>query len=272
MVPHNSGWRFLRVSDVNDRGQVIGRGVSPTGQERGFLLTPRLANIPRGQQGINIRTTEGFFKNQYGVKFVGISLEIDLDIRLIGADPGETIKRAWEEGAEEMWSDQYDIIHDGVSYNVVLDLEFVDDGGNTTILVKEGEGRYSVGIPHGVWYTHGVLGWGADYRDECVAHEVGHLLGLYDEYEGGALDPSNPVIDYTSIMGSLDGVPKERHFRKILEWLEGETGNEMVLAKSPLWQAGEAGPAVDDNLPIPEPTTITLFVGMGVVIFLKRRH
>jgi probable HAF family extracellular repeat protein len=40
LIPATSGWTLLRATDVNDLGQIVGTGTAPTGEFRGFLLTP----------------------------------------------------------------------------------------------------------------------------------------------------------------------------------------------------------------------------------------
>lgn len=51
-----------------------------------------------------------------------------------------------------------------------------------------------------------------DNRTGLAPHEFGHLLGAYDEYTGGAVDPATSTIDPNTIMGqNLPLTPKTRH-------------------------------------------------------------
>ena len=52
-------------------------------------------------------------------------------------------------------------------------------------------------------------------RVSVAAHEAGHLLGAYDEYTGGAVDPVTPQIDANSIMGNNLSIAKARHFNNL---------------------------------------------------------
>jgi len=51
-----------------------------------------------------------------------------------------------------------------------------------------------------------------DGRTGLAPHEFGHLLGAYDEYTGGAVDPATNKIDANTIMGqNLPLTAKKRH-------------------------------------------------------------
>ena len=39
LIPPDSGWLLQRANDINDQGQIVGRGITD-GQFRAFLLTP----------------------------------------------------------------------------------------------------------------------------------------------------------------------------------------------------------------------------------------
>jgi probable HAF family extracellular repeat protein len=40
LLPAGSGWALIDAFDINDQGQIVGYGINPSGQERGFLMTP----------------------------------------------------------------------------------------------------------------------------------------------------------------------------------------------------------------------------------------
>lgn len=40
LIPPQSGWLLAAVTDINDRGQIVGWGISPERRARGFLLEP----------------------------------------------------------------------------------------------------------------------------------------------------------------------------------------------------------------------------------------
>ena len=40
LIPAGSGWQLMRAEAINDAGQIVGRGFNPSGELRGFVLTP----------------------------------------------------------------------------------------------------------------------------------------------------------------------------------------------------------------------------------------
>ena len=198
-------------------------------------------------------TKQGRFGTEYQIGFEEDELRVKLDICLTGDDPGEALRNTWETGIESIWNDQYQVSDGDFRYPIVFDVEFVDTDGGVNVNVVEGDGRPNMKT----WYTGDPANWGHDYQDELAAHEFGHMISLYDEYDekdGAVVDPDNPITDYTSIMGSLDGTPKERHYEHILDWLEDKSGRTMVLGQSPMYAPGETGSPVGDGSPSPGDT------------------
>ncbi len=70
------------------------------------------------------------------------------------------------------------------------------------------------------------LNWHIYDTPEMVAHEVGHMLGVYDEYRGGATNPQRSLRDRTSIMkrGATGGITYSRHYERIRHWFIDKTG------------------------------------------------
>ena len=97
--------------------------------------------------------------------------------------------------------------------------------------------------------------WDTADTGQVAAHEYGHMVGNYDEYSGGATDPSNPIIDSSSLMGSTSpaAVPYARHYEPVLDWLESQYPS-----------------AVLDLVAVPEPATLGLVL-MGALAMITRR-
>jgi outer membrane protein assembly factor BamB len=167
------------------------------------------------------------WKSSYEISFVSQVVEIEIDIKLVGADPGDSLRQQWEEGIECIWSNSYDIVDGIYTYPIEVEINWVDANPHHVVVVHSGLGRAN--MIH--WFTESY--WGSEYQDEIAAHEVGHMLGLYDEYLGGALDPDTHFITTNSLMADL-GPTRNWHYEQILDWLETKSGRDLSLAQSPL--------------------------------------
>jgi hypothetical protein len=70
-------------------------------------------------------------------------------------------------------------------------------------------------------------------RPEVVAHEVGHMLGAYDEYPGGSLDPERPVQSPGSLMSASPGPEVRcaaRHLDAVRRWARMRFGEARLVA------------------------------------------
>jgi probable HAF family extracellular repeat protein len=45
LIPSNSGWTLENITGINDKGQICGQGINPSGQGDAFLLTPE-SSVP----------------------------------------------------------------------------------------------------------------------------------------------------------------------------------------------------------------------------------
>jgi hypothetical protein len=127
----------------------------------------------------------------------------------------DRVKPVWEEGIERVWSNKYALrTNDERQYPIVIDVSFRGPGFHHDVIVRPGSGRTDE------------LNWNIDDSPEIVAHEFGHMLGFYDEYEKGALAPHDAVIDPGSIMASnpAEGAATfERHYEPFRQWFAGKT-------------------------------------------------
>jgi hypothetical protein len=196
------------------------------------------------------------WKYAFDIGFSDLELSIEMRIGLGGANPGASLEQVWENGIESMWSHRYNIVDSDFSYHVNFDVIFFFDpyaSVHHDVTVIAGVGRGD--MLH--WYT--TSEWGEPYNGAYVAHEVGHMFSLYDEYPGGAQDPLNPIVDYSSIMGSLAADIKERHYNPFLNWLQ-------TMAPDHELAIGPYGPK------IPEPATAALLAVGTLITFTKRKN
>lgn len=116
---------------------------------------------------------------RYDLAFDGKDFVVTTDIDLVGAPPGAT-QQVWEQGIERVWNGKASLT-DGVGvYDIRFDVRFVDSGADQQVTVHSAYGNNDMQN----WYLQSP--WGNDYQDELAAHEFGHMIGAFDEYDGGA--------------------------------------------------------------------------------------
>lgn len=127
---------------------------------------------------------------------------------------------AWKKGIERIWSRRFALSTPaGQHYPIVMEVAFKGSVFHHDVIVRPYGGRIDE------------LNWNISDSPEVIAHEFGHMLGLYDEYPRGALDPESGTIDRSSIMSAnLAGGTSIRHYRRFRSWFIDKTGiNDVVL-------------------------------------------
>lgn len=161
---------------------------------------------------------------RYDLSFQNGKVQTTLDVKLVGANPGAT-KDVWEKGTEAIWNNRA-FFSDGTRlYEVKLDLRFVTSGEDQVVNVVAGSGRTNMST----WYLNDP--WGPSMYDEVAAHEVGHMLGNYDEYSGGATH--NGYVTSGTLMSDLTQAGFADYYWTIEYFTEQFSGQTMstVLAK-----------------------------------------
>jgi hypothetical protein len=147
----------------------------------------------------------------------------------------------WIKDTHTRWSDKFklrpascskgkDESGCGYGLDLTLELEKVETSGEHTIALCQGSWRSNAAV---FFYGEG--------RIAMAAHEVGHLVGMPDEYAGGAIDTTQPDgdglkggIDDDSLMGANLTQVKKRHYATFSEtakriW-KGKTGAELEFS------------------------------------------
>jgi len=164
--------------------------------------------------------------SKYDISFENQVLNIDLNIQLVGDNPGDELRQQWEDGIERIWSNTFDIADGSYRYSIEVEVNWVNTDPHHIVTVHAGLGRADMLN----WYTQNGA---ANYQDEIAAHEAGHMLGLYDEYTGGALNPNTQFTATNSIMAGL-GPVRTWHYDQIVERLEAHSGRDLSMANSPV--------------------------------------
>ncbi len=237
-----------------------------------LLVTAAEAHYVNGSQNVNGNrstaqyTDDGTTYGPYGWnysytrKFDGTSITKDIEIDFVfDEDLGYTdeeqkiaYRQQVEQQIEGMWNNKF-VVTDGTNtFPCVLDITTTGPF-NQTVRVSAGDGRADM--------TH----WYVQNSASIVAHEVGHMMGLFDEYIGGAVDQyPNPTLSEDGIMGNgvLLANPTfyPRYFQQYADYMTQINGHPphsftvvavpepagivAVLLLVPLWRQSRRGRAV----------------------------
>ena len=106
-----------------------------------------------------------------------------------------------------------------------LDVNFVTSGEHFAVEIRLVLGRCATGRTGSYWNDPSAN------PPTQYAHEVGHMLGNFDEYSGGANDPSGvqPAVAPTDNLMKTGGstVLFNRHFRWVLEYLNANSSGDV---------------------------------------------
>lgn len=210
-------------------------------------------------------STGGFaWTASYDIGFVNQNLLIDVDVFLSGDDPGNDLRNIWEQGIESIWSNTFDIFDGTFYYDTLFNVDWLSTsaGADHTVIVHTGNGN----VNKVDWYTGSPSGWPYSYQDEMAAHEFGHMIGLFDEYNGGALDPVTKLIRPNSIMGQNLAAPQIDHFDAFMSWTSAKSGAQSLSLVS-----DRGDHFYDLSVSVPEPSTVMLFVLAGFGLVMRTR-
>lgn len=149
---------------------------------------------------------------------------VSINIKLIPAQGVKALKleqqkKLWLEGIQDTWNNKFSLrISEELSLPIVVQAKFTPINPHHEVLVRNGRGR----VDQNNWF----LGT----PSKVVTHEVGHMLGAYDEYPHGAVSSHTSKIDRDSLMGSntVEGRPEVRNLDFLLESIQKLTGLERL--------------------------------------------
>jgi hypothetical protein len=205
---------------------------------------------------------------QYRRTFDGTSVVKDLEICFLFEPTlgwSEAQKQAYrlaaEANIEGIWNNRF-LIQDtatGALFPLVVDVTL---GGpfDQRVYVFPGNARGNM------------TNWYEQWTGVTQAHEFGHMLSLFDEYEGGAVDPNNPIISNDGLMGWGALLPNPvmygRYYQQYLDFVNRLNPTGKFSLVGPIRQdEGLAGTGVTAPQAAPPasggPNTLTLVAPPG---------
>lgn len=167
------------------------------------------------------------------ISIYGNTITIAANIYLYGNGATKSVMQQMQNDINNIWGGKHSISHSGRAYNVYFDIKLGLFGGqersnpfviadswnpfsrNNYIQVSEDcERSYVSGYDEGQWRSLGRNGRSLS-KDDPAPHEVGHILGLPDQYT----DESGPNKGWeNNIMGnSMNGTIDNRNITDILK-------------------------------------------------------
>ena len=107
-----------------------------------FAMIVPVSDIPMQTVQGNRASPPYAWTYAFDIGFSNLELNVEMQIGLTGADPGPILGLVWENGIENMWEHQYDIIDGDFRYHVNFDaILSIDpfDSVHHTVTVIEGQ-------------------------------------------------------------------------------------------------------------------------------------
>lgn len=205
---------------------------------------------PFGPFGWDYSYTRGFDGTKL-YKHLEIDFVFDAGLGYTAAQQ-TAYKAAVEANIEGIWNNKFEMVDPTNGKKIPITVDVTTAGPfNQTVNVHAGTGRADMIN----WYVNDSAG--------VNAHEFGHMLGLYDEYIGGAVDKyPNPTLSNDGLMGlgALNAQPVmySRYYEQYKDYMN--TLNPLTPGNT--WQITA----------VPEPEIYAmLLIGLGLVSFVAHR-
>jgi len=127
----------------------------------------------------------------------------------------------WKAAIDDTWNDRFYVEADDGELPILFDVRFTHRDPHHRVVIHPGR------------WNPDQHNWYINTPPSIVAHEIGHMIGAYDEYRGGALSSDQPLIDPKSIMGSRSekGKALPRHLGLVKKALTRQLGDIEIRAR-----------------------------------------
>lgn len=222
---------------------------------------------------------ERYFDGTSLVKHVEIDF---LFLNVLGYSPAQ--KAAWkadaEAAVESMWNNKFAIqdTANGKTYALAVDVTL--DGYPVTGLPNRFDQAVTVAPrpadcdarPNDLACRDNMLNWFDDGSSSVKAHEFGHMIGLYDEYAGGATDKANnPTLSDDGVMGlgalSAEPVFHARYYQQYLDFI-----GAIPLADYRRLAGADLASGQFVLVAVPEPSTWAMLVAGSMMLVIGVRR
>ncbi|MCW5626760.1 MAG: PEP-CTERM sorting domain-containing protein [Burkholderiales bacterium] len=204
-------------------------------------------------------------------------VEIDFSFEeALGFDDAQ--KTAWKAQAEQdiegLWNGKY-VVEDTANrliFPVAVDVTLTGPFDQTVTVAKRGADCDT--RPNDLDCRDNLSKWFSDSKPATRAHEFGHMIGLFDEYLGGAVDKfPDPTLSNDGIMGlgAVSDSPKfyDRYFQQYREFLGGLSFDQYSSLVGD--RVGEVTAGTFILRPVPEPGTWAMLTAGLLIVGLTLR-